>query len=122
MHKLHRQRWKMVALSVDPKINDMRTAKHAAVNGMLLKVCFQAIGGRTPMTEIGRVADINELVGPKFPNDLSAHHIHVWLATFSPKRMVGNSRTASVRHRSQLEHRLVVLRELVDDVDRRRTR
>src|SRR3546814_8325568 len=75
MHKRHRQRWTMVALSLDPTINDMRTAKHAAVNGMLLKVCFQAIGGRTPMTEIGRVADINELVGPKFPNDLSAHHI-----------------------------------------------
>src|SRR3546814_19077774 len=68
------------------------------------------------MTEIGRVADINELVGPKFPNDLSAHHIHVGRATFSPKRMVGKSRTASVRHRSQLETRLVVQRELVDDV------
>src|SRR3546814_6127644 len=86
----------MVALSLDPTINDMRTAKHAAVNGMLLKVCFQAIGGRTPMTEIGRVADINELVGPKFPNDLSAHHIHVGRATFSPKRKIGR---ASCRER-----------------------
>lgn len=46
----------MVARSLDPAINDMRTAKRAAVNGMLLKVCFQAIGGRTPMTDIGRVA------------------------------------------------------------------
>src|SRR3546814_5522879 len=60
MHKRHRQRWTMVALSLDPTINDMRTAKHAAVNGMLLKVCFQAIGGRTPMTEIGRVARSEE--------------------------------------------------------------
>src|SRR3546814_16479436 len=96
MHKRHRQRWTMVALSLDPTINDMRTAKHAAVNGMLLKVCFQAIGGRTPMTEIGRVADINELLGPKFPNDFSAHHIHVGRRTLDRKSGV-EGKSVSVR-------------------------